>query len=1776
MRIHFTLSSLLLFFLCQVCCLPATAQQRLQLINRTATIGQDPDELNNGLREGQLYLVFNRTPERSRLEAAGIRLQASPRQDVYYAVIGAGLKTAELPALGIAGWAAVLPADKINPLLEYKDRGETDIVVLAAVRKGMERASVRSLFSSYGGKLSAVQGWESQDLWQVEIPASKIEALAAAAPVRSLSPRFEPKPLLQQAMGFTNTQAAHQPLSAGGHNLHAEGVTIGVGDNSDPDHIDFTDRMRSFNPIWDGDHGFHTTGTVGGNGIKDERYKGFASKCNLISDFFSQVIANGATYLQDFNMVISSNSYGNVVGNCGYAGTYDNYSEFIDQQMRDHPTLLHVFAAANDGLMTCSPYPLGYATVTAAFASSKNVLTVGALGKKQEWAAESQYSSQGPVKDGRIKPEITAVGTRLYSTIENNNYSWNTGTSMACPNVAGASGLMYQRYRQLFAGQDPKAALIKALLINGASDLGTAGPDYRYGFGLMNVGRSLTMLDSARYFTNSINTNQEQTFSFTVPANTAQAKVLLYWADAPAAALSTATLINDLDLTVTSPGSVVSLPLILNPAPAQVTAAATPGADHTNNVEQVTLDNPAAGTYTIKVKGFNVPEINQEYFVAYDFIPTGVTIHYPFGGEAVAAGDSMIIYWEASAGSTAFTIAYSTDNGSNWNTIDNNVPSGLRSYTWTPPASVASSQCLVRISRNSTTQPAQSKAFTIAARPAISLDPVAAQCPGSIRISWTPVAGAASYRIFRKTGDDMAAVATVSGTSYTFTGLSPDSTYWVSAAPVINGQNGMRGVAVSRQPADGSCTGIASHGDLRTARILSPGSGRQFTTTALSSTQPLIVLLSNHDDQAAASYKVSYRVNNGAWTSNNYTDIINPAGNRQLTLGNLNLAAAGDYTITVAVNNLSVADPVSANDTLTLTVRQLANPAMNLSGGYTEDFEATGELNLTGVSMAGLPGARKWDFTQSQPKGRLRSLVNSAVTIGGSRSASLDNARNQRYDIPGSSYNTLTGTFNLSNYNTTNWEIRCEFDYILHGVPKFDTGNRVWVRGKDTDPWIPLLQYQIDTANLGLIHSSGSLSLTDILSAAGQTFSSSTQVRFTQYDTSLIAATYFGNGVTMDNFRLYTVTDDVQLLALDSVYHYNCALSNAVPLKIRVRNGVNNTVYNVAVSYRLDNQPVITGMIDSIPAKDTVSYTFTQPMDLSATTTYNLSSWIYVATDTYRLNDSILNFGIRNQPVIATFPYLQDFEQNDGFFYAEGANSSWAYGTPASPQTNHAASGTKAWKTNLQGNYNDREYSFLYSPCFDIGQLGNPTLSFHIAADMEEPGSSVYDMAYVEYSHDGRTWQRLGLAGQGTNWYDNEQVQAWTQANRNYWHAATIPLPKDGGDIVSFRFVLQSDPGTSREGLAIDDIHVYDLTEPIFDQAQFPAAVSQTVAAGQEVHFTSGNNIGVALLNSPSSMGSTAVQAYKHTRFINADSTQYYLPKNFTVQPATNPGDSVTVRFYVPDEAMRTIREDATCPSCSKPMEVQALGITKYDDPDKTVENDLLSDNVNGSYTFIPRNRIRWVPYDIGYYAETKVRSFSEFWFNDGGPTRDQVITASLFRFAAAHYGARHALLTWTSNIDAQTSVYELQRADGSMNFSTIATINPAGVNGQTYSYIDTPVLTGPVTYYRIRYQMQDGGSYFSVVRSLDWAGSEGQVQVYPNPVRNGVLNIEWFKGNGDGLQWSVYDLAGKQVISGFTEASTYNGRHSLDLSRMGLSGGIYVLRVVSGKARWEFKIVYQ
>ncbi|RYD93632.1 MAG: hypothetical protein EOP50_10825, partial [Sphingobacteriales bacterium] len=549
------------------------------------------------------------------------------------------------------------------------------------------------------------------------------------------------------------------------------------------------------------------TGTAAGKGIMDPKARGMAPDARVLGHLFEVAWLQTKTMSEDYNMNLTNNSYASVVNDCSFAGIYDPYANMLDELSLSHPQVQHVFAAGNDGLLTCNGFAPGYATVAGGYQPAKNIITVGGVEKNYALAGKS---ARGPVRDGRLKPEIVTNGWQMYSCTADDQYVTINGTSMAAPGVTGGLALLTEQYRLSHAGETPRGDLLKAILLNGAVDLGNPGPDFLFGFGMMNVFRSAAMLKAGNFIADSVANNDSKTHALTLPAGLSKLKLMLYWHDAPGSPTAATALIDNLDLELTTPTGTLHRPLVLDPSTSGADDVATEGTDNLNNVEQIVINNPPAGAYSILVKGSAVPSGSRRYVIAYDLVEEGLELKFPSPLTPIASGDSIQIYWDASEGTDPFTIEFSDNNGGSWITIASNVPADRRHQFWYVPA-VTTHQAMVRVSRNG--QQSASGAFLIGPQPRPVLD--ANQCPGYIAISWPPDPGVTSWEVMRKAGDDMRVVAATNINSYVFSGLSPDSTYYVAVRPLINGGAGFRSKAIRRKPSDGNCLGAISDGDLR-------------------------------------------------------------------------------------------------------------------------------------------------------------------------------------------------------------------------------------------------------------------------------------------------------------------------------------------------------------------------------------------------------------------------------------------------------------------------------------------------------------------------------------------------------------------------------------------------------------------------------------------------------------------------------------------------------------------------------------------------------------------------------------------------------------------------------------------------------------------------------------------------------------------------------------------------------------------------------------------------
>ncbi|HEX5741394.1 MAG TPA: S8 family serine peptidase [Pilimelia sp.] len=264
-------------------------------------------------------------------------------------------------------------------------------------------------------------------------------------------------------------------------------------------------------------------------------------------------------------------------------------------------------------------------------------------------AQMAPFSGRGPTDDGRIKPDVVAPGTWILSgysplfrqgydaAVNPKNkayqsdatgfpydgaYKYNTGTSMANPLAAGGAVVVRDYYAKKY-GQDASAALVKATLVNSAADLPDEDSDGRddnrhpvpnihEGWGLVDLDRTTAgtalWLDEGA----TLDTGAVREYQVTARPDTPM-KITLAWTDPAAKVNAATTLVNDLDLEVTGPGG-TRLGNVF--AGGWSTAGGSP--DRRNNLENVHVQAPAPGTYTVRVRGAHVPLGPQTYALVMD------------------------------------------------------------------------------------------------------------------------------------------------------------------------------------------------------------------------------------------------------------------------------------------------------------------------------------------------------------------------------------------------------------------------------------------------------------------------------------------------------------------------------------------------------------------------------------------------------------------------------------------------------------------------------------------------------------------------------------------------------------------------------------------------------------------------------------------------------------------------------------------------------------------------------------------------------------------------------------------------------------------------------------------------------------------------------------------------------------------------------------------------------------------------------------------------------
>src|ERR1051325_1296120 len=521
-------------------------------------------------------------------------------------------------------------------------------------------------------KLAKATGLEPDDLVlgrhkvRLTVPQQYLPEIAKIDEVRHVEKVLKPKLLNDVARQVLGVGPANQEAQ-----FQGEGQIVTVADTGfdlgDPNdvHPGFTGRVVKLyqlsrpgkHPNDANGHGTHVAGSVLGDWMSKDntlRIRGAAPAARLIvqamidptgdlrppvdlHDLFAGPYEDGAR--------VHNNSWGNSPG----MGQYDQSAQEVDDFVWQQRDFVVCIAAGNEGTDPLGTGRVGAQTITSP-GSAKNCITVGACENDRPNIGETYgsrfsadfpvpplstdsmtnnpegiaaFSSRGPVQNNRIKPDVVAPGTFILSAFSRmaGNPGWlpfdslsyfDGGTSTATPMVSGCAALVRQFLIERHQLEKPSAALVKALLINGARDLkgqfvpSESGPtpNCSEGFGRVDMAATIGPLAPTAQLIikdegTQLDAGEEEHTPLTVGPEASVLKATLVWTDPPGDSLQ-----NDLDLIVRAAAGQESHGN-LNAASAQFARA--------NNVEQVAWVGVPAGDVDIIVRAFRITQFPQSY-----------------------------------------------------------------------------------------------------------------------------------------------------------------------------------------------------------------------------------------------------------------------------------------------------------------------------------------------------------------------------------------------------------------------------------------------------------------------------------------------------------------------------------------------------------------------------------------------------------------------------------------------------------------------------------------------------------------------------------------------------------------------------------------------------------------------------------------------------------------------------------------------------------------------------------------------------------------------------------------------------------------------------------------------------------------------------------------------------------------------------------------------------------------------------------------------------------
>ncbi|MAC95923.1 MAG: hypothetical protein CMC96_10505 [Flavobacteriales bacterium] len=954
--------------------------------------------------------------------------------------------------------------------------------------------------------------------------------------------------------------------------------------------------------------------------------------------------------------------------------------------------------------------------------------------------------------------------------------------------------------------------------------------------------------------------------------------------------------------------------------------------------------------------------------------------------------------------------------------------------------------------------------------------------------------------------------------------------------------------------------------DISISEILHPVDG-----CGLPTNDSVVVEILNVGSSQACNFPITFVLNNGTPVTETYNGCLNPGDTLVYTfLDSVDLSTAGSYSLTTYTSLTGDLD--NSNDTVSATIESI--PVISTLP-YLEGFESgQGGWVTYGANTSWAHGTPAGTFITSAASGNNAWVTN--------LTGDYNNSELSYIESPCMDFSSLTSDPVLYFDHIYNTESCCDEGWVEFSTDAGATWTKLVDNG-NAQEWYNdgFNQWWDGNSSAG---SANWVNASNVLS--GLAGVPDVKIRFVfQSDGSVT-----NDGFGVDNINIIE-QPSVDLGAYALIRPTSaCGLTAADTIEVSIFNNGLNTENNVPIIIVINDTLTITDTLASINVGDTVALTFDSLINMSNTGNYSFRIYTSVNNDGNPRNDTILA-NVTHIPTVSSYPYNEDFEGGNGSWTTYGANSSWAHGTPNAPFITNAAGGNNAWVTNLTGDYNNSELSYLESPCMDFSSLSSdPLLNFDFIYNTE----SCCDEGWVEYSIDaGATWTKLLDNGNALEWYNDITNQWWdgnSSAGVGNWVSAQDTLVGLAGEPdVKIRFVFQSDGSVTNDGFGVDNIFI--LEPPSID-----IAVTELITPTTQCGFSlTGDTVKVKVKN----FGINTVDT---------------IPLGYIVDGGTPVIDTSFTTLAPGDSLIFTFSTTATLGSPGS----YSFELFSDVQNDGNFLNDSLNADVLNSQMLVPTT----VNFDdlatqqtdsfendwVGTYSSANYQWYSNIGgtiSGSTGPDSDNTTGNGTFMYTEASSPAAQGDTAWLTSpcIDLSNSIdpalvfwYHMYGADIdtlSVQIDSMGTwVTIDTLIGQKQSASTDPYLSDTIslvnfnslTNTNIRFQMVRGADYYGDVaiddvelasipvglkhkqQKVDFSH---EVVVYPNPTNNHI-NIEFNQAPKNNVELELINMVGKTVY----QSETRKNIERIDMS--GFAKGVYLLRMTNKEQTAVKRIVLQ